>query len=305
MNEQIKTEELIIETPELETKKNKPGFLYKIQQKIANSQYTYLFFAFLVPAVIMYIVYIALGIHPFGERSVLVLDLNGQYVYFFEALRNFVRGDASLLYSFSRALGGEFLGIYAYYLASPLSYLVALFPTAKMLEALLVIILLKTGLCGVTFGFYLHKNSHNRNKFIIVAFSVMYALCAYAVVYQNNIMWLDALICLPLITYGIEQLIKFGKYKLFVVSLATAIMSNFYMGCYIFLLLYVFSEARAKQSAQSKGAFLALAWKSGCFLGYRRYGKRGYNSFGLLFTRIRKERFFKPQLGILGKLPDS
>ncbi len=224
------------------------GFLQKIQRKISSSQYSYLFFAFFIPAVIMYIVYAAMEIHPFGEHSVLVLDLNGQYVYFFEALRNFVRGDASLLYSFSRALGGEFMGIYAYYLASPLSYIVALFPTTKMLEALLVIILIKTGLCGASFGFYLHKNSKHHNKFIIVAFSVMYALCAYAVVYQNNIMWIDALICLPLITYGIEQLIKFGKYKLFVVSLATAIMSNFYIGYMIciwvaiYFFYYFFSQ---------------------------------------------------------------
>ena len=236
MNEQIKTEELLAKTPE----NKKAGFLQRIQKKIANSPYSYLFFAFLIPAIIMYVVYIAMEIHPFGEHSVLVLDLNGQYVYFFEALRNFVRGDASLLYSFSRALGGEFLGIYAYYLASPFSYIVALFPTTKMLEALLVIILLKTGLCGLTFGFYLHKNSLNRNKFIIVAFSVMYALCAYAVVYQNNVMWIDALICLPLITYGIEQLIKFGKYKLFVFSLTTAIMSNFYIGYMICIWVVIY-----------------------------------------------------------------
>ena len=211
-------------------KKNPLDFLRNIQKKISCGQYSYLFFAFFIPAVIMYIVYVAMEIHPFGENSVLVLDLNGQYVYFFEALRNFVHGDASLLYSFSRALGGEFLGIYAYYLASPLSYIVALFPATRMLEALLVIILLKTGLCGLSFGFYLHKNSQHRNKFIVVAFACMYALCAYAVVYQNNTMWIDALIWLPLLTYGIEQLIKFGKYKLFVVSLALTVMSNFYIG---------------------------------------------------------------------------
>ena len=102
-------------------------FLRNVQKKISSSEYSYLIFAFLVPAIIMYVVYVAMEIHPFGDNSVLVLDLNGQYVYFFEALRNFVRGDASLLYSFSRALGGEFMGIYAYYLASPFSYFNMLF----------------------------------------------------------------------------------------------------------------------------------------------------------------------------------
>ena len=239
------------------------NFLRSIQKRMSDSQYSYLLLAFLIPTVIMYVVYLAMEIHPFGDGSVLVLDLNGQYVYFFEALRNFVRGDASLLYSFSRALGGEFMGMYAYYLASPISYIVALFPTERMLEALLVIILLKTGLCGASFGYYLHKNSRVPNRFAVLAFSTMYALCAYAVIYQNNIMWIDALICLPLITYAIEQLIKFRKYKLFVISLALGIISNFYIGymlCIwvaIYYFYYFFSHNDGRNNPiQEKSHFL-------------------------------------------------
>ena len=90
--------------------------------------HAYLAVAFLCPALVLLAAYFAFGVYPFGGESVLVLDLNAQYVYFFGALRRVLHGDASLFYSFSRALGGEFLGIFAYYLASPLSFLVALFP---------------------------------------------------------------------------------------------------------------------------------------------------------------------------------
>ncbi|MGM9684067.1 MAG: YfhO family protein, partial [Eubacteriales bacterium] len=217
-------------------------FLRRLQNRIARSPSSYLAYAFIIPTIIMLLVYICMELHPFGDGSVLVLDLNAQYVYFFEALRNFVRGDAELLYSFSRALGGEFMGIYAYYLASPLSYIVALFPTERMLEAMLVLILTKTGLCGFTFGFYLHRHSEHPNKLAVIAFSSMYALSAYAVVYQSNVMWTDALIWLPIICYSIEQLIKFRRYKLFVISLSVAVMSNFYIGymlC-IFVAVYFF-----------------------------------------------------------------
>ncbi len=226
------------------------GYLSIIQNKIATWQYSYLFFCFLVPVVVMYLVYLAMEIHPFGDGSVLVLDLNGQYVYYFEALRNIICGDGSMLYTFFRGLGGEFIGIYAYYLASPLSYIVCLFPQARILEAILTIILLKVGLCGLSFGFYLHKNSSHQNKLVTVTFSVMYALCAYAVIYQSNVMWIDALIWLPLITYGIEQLIKNRKYKLFVISLALAIMSNYYIGYMIciYVMLYYFYYCLAHPS---------------------------------------------------------
>ncbi|MBQ8002390.1 MAG: YfhO family protein, partial [Clostridia bacterium] len=165
----------------------KPGLF----QKIFKSPYLYLSLCFALPVVVMYLSYLAMQIHPFGDGSVLVLDLNGQYVYFFEALRNFVHGDASLLYSFSRALGGEFMGIYAYYLASPLSYLVALFPQGRMLEALLCLFLLKTGGCGLTFGYYLHKTSRKPNRISVVCFSMLYALSAYCIVQQHNTMWID------------------------------------------------------------------------------------------------------------------
>ena len=164
MNNEIQQENTI-----LEAKQNKKGFLPSALTRLYSKlcplkEYLYLAFAFLIPVALMYLVYVAMEIHPFGDNSVLVLDLNGQYVYFFEALRNFIRGDASLLYSFSRALGGEFMGMYAYYLASPLSYIVVLFPQTRILEALLCIILLKTGLCGLTFGYYLHKSAKLKSK---------------------------------------------------------------------------------------------------------------------------------------------
>lgn len=235
MKEKISTDVLNTEQPKL-------SFLRRLQQRITTSRSSYLAFCFIVPMVIMYLAYLARGIHPFGDGSVLVLDLNAQYVYFYEALRAFVHGDADILYSFSRSLGGEFIGIYAYYVASPLSYIVALFPKERILEALLTIFVLKTGLCGLSFGFYLHKNSNKPNKLMVLTFSIMYALSAYAIIHQHNSMWIDALILLPLITYGIEQLIKFGKFKLFVISLALCIWSNYYIGymvC-IYVALYFF-----------------------------------------------------------------
>ena len=217
-------------------------FLAKLQEKISTSKSAYLAFCFIVPLALTYLVYLALGIYPFGDSSVLILDLNGQYVYFFEALRNTIYGDGSFLYSFFRNLGGEFMGMYAYYLASPLSYLVVLFPQDRILDALLTIILLKAGFSGLTFGYYLHKNSKQRNPISIITFSAMYALCAYSVVYQHNIMWMDAMIWLPLVTLGIEQLIKRGKYKLFVISLSLLIISHFYIGymACIFVAIYFF-----------------------------------------------------------------
>ena len=206
----------------------------------------YLLLCMAIPVFLVYLIYLAREIHPFGDGCVLVLDLNGQYVWFFEALRNFVYGDGSLLYSFERALGGEFLGIYAYYIASPFSYLVCLFPKTKMLEALLTLFLLKTAICGGTFGYYMKKTAVRKNPVSIVIFSVCYAVSSYAIVQQHNTMWIDAMMWLPLITLGIEELIRCGKFKLYTFLLAVTLFSNFYIGfmvcfwcAFYFILFYL------------------------------------------------------------------
>lgn len=202
---------------------------------------SHLLWCFLLPLAIMLFVYVLDGVYPFGERSILVLDLNGQYVGFFGALRDAVWGDSSLLYSFARTLGGEMMGIYAYYLASPLSYIVCLFPKENINEALLLIFVLKTGLSGLTFGYYMHRRRY-AEPFVAVAFSCLYALSSFAVVMQHNTMWMDCLVLLPLLTLGLEELIRYRRFKLFVFALALSLLSNFYIGymvC-IYVLIYFF-----------------------------------------------------------------
>ena len=167
---EIKAPLIDIETQEKKGVKQRLSELYK--------KYGFLGYAALVPAAIFFLIYVARGIHPFGNGTVLVLDLNGQYAYFFEYLREAVTtGDLSLLYSWERALGGEMMGLYAYYLASPLSYIVCLFPKENLQDALFVMFLIKSSLCGVTMGYYLTKIMPKAKKINIIAFSTYKCPC--------------------------------------------------------------------------------------------------------------------------------
>lgn len=217
------------------------GAFVRAVKSIVRDKRTYLALCFIVPSSIMALMYFCMGVYPVDNGSVLVLDLNGQYVYFFEGLRALLHGDGSILYSFSRAMGGEFFGIYAYYLASPLSWIVALFPKENITEALFVMFLIKCGWCGLDFGIYVHC-TRKRRPAAAVMFSTMYALTAYAVVMGHNTMWIDCVALLPLVTLGLERLIKQGRFKLYVISLAVAVWSCFYIGymmC-IYVALYFF-----------------------------------------------------------------
>ena len=233
---------------------------------------SYLIWCALIPFSLMLVMYAILRVFPFGDNSVLVLDLNGQYVGFYEALRAFVYGDGSMLYSFARSLGGEMMGIYAYYIASPLSYIVALFPREAMTEALLFIFLLKTGLCGLTFGYYLDTKKYAR-PIETVIFSSLYALCSFSIVMQNNSMWMDCLFLLPLLTLGIERVIKYRRFVLYVFSLALALLSNFYIGymlciytvIYFFYYSFAYTRNRENNPLREKGQYLRSLLRMGVY----------------------------------------
>ena len=202
----------------------------------------YIGFAFLVPAVLMTLIYVALGVWPVGERSALVLDLNAQYVYYIEKFRSIFADGGSFLYSFERALGGEFMGIVAYYVASPFNLLTLLFPKEWMTEVVMAIMILKCGFCGFNFAIYAHCRFDKRRPIATIIFASMYALCSFGVVMQSNLMWIDCMLLFPLVLLGMDRLIKFGEYKLYTLTLALAIFSNYYIGymmC-IFLLFYFF-----------------------------------------------------------------
>lgn len=220
--------------------------------KIIKSKKIYLL-SFFVPAFILLIAYFIFGIYPFGSESVLVLDLNGQYVYYYEHLKDVIEGNASPFISWSRNLTGETMGIFAYYLASPFMIFVVLFPRALITWGILLMQMCKVGTAGVTFCYYLQKSKKIRPDSSVL-FSWLYALMSYMVVQLMNPMWLDGLIYLPLIIYGLEKLIDEGKMLRFVIPLALMFMAHFYIGwmeaffCVLYFLFYYFSQREEKFS---------------------------------------------------------
>ncbi len=215
--------------------------------RIKTSEYLYLFAAFLLPFTIMLGVYACMGIHPFGNNSVLILDLQAQYIYYYEEIRSLLTEGGSFLYSWKRTLGGEFMGIIAYYGASIYNLFFVVFPKSMIADAMMFINLMKIGSMGLTFGIYIHK-TRRPGEMKTIALSTMYALCAYSVVQTINPMWLDAVVFLPLLILGLERLITEKKMILYTVTLTYIFIANYYIGymtgifTFIYFLYYYFSS---------------------------------------------------------------
>lgn len=198
------------------------------------------FVAFLIPAILMYIAYAMFGMYPFGGESVLVLDLNGQYIYYFEALRDaFWSGEESVFYDWSRNLSGGYAGIIGYYLASPFTLIILLLPRTMLLGAMLILQLAKVGSAGLTFCYFLRK-SKGLSELQAVVFSTLYALCAYGVIQLIDPMWLDGLVLLPLIILGVEYLIDDGRKINYIIPLAIMFIANFYIGYMIGIFTFIY-----------------------------------------------------------------
>ena len=208
----------------------------------------YFWIGMLIPILLAGMGFVIIGIWPFGDGTMLIIDSLHQYLPFYTDFHEKLRSGGSLLYSFSAGLGYNFWATYAYYLASPFNFLIALVPTKNVCDFMDLCILLKIGLCGGCMTWYLHRRN-TRSFALSAAFGTMFALSNFMIGYYFNLMWLDSVAMLPLCMCGIEMICGIGTDRrlsdtsdgrLYAAALAYGIWCNYYIGfmlC-IFSVLY-------------------------------------------------------------------
>ena len=203
--------------------------------------------AFAIPCVGMLFVMMISEYEPFGKYSMLYSDMYHQYYPFFVAFRKALRSGDSLLFSWNVGLGMDYLGLISYYLASPLNMLSVLVPEDLLLEFFSLLMPIKLGLAGLFFAIFL-KRLFGKDDLSIAVFGGFYGLCAWALGFQWNIMWLDSFALLPLVALGTVSLLRDKKFLLYTLTLFQAIFSNYYIGffvcIFVFLLFFVYEICR-------------------------------------------------------------
>ena len=182
--------------------------------------------AFAVPVLVMLSAYLANGI--FTQWSILINDLSSQYSAFLLYYRNSML-ENGIFYSFSKALGGNFFGIFTYYLTSPFNLLVFLFPSDRVEIPVAIMILLRFGLASVAFSWFVQKVKPNCSKLVATVFGVVYALSAYMVVLCYHLLWGDVYFMLPLIIGFLLDIFEGKSCRNFVIAFSCMIYSNYYM----------------------------------------------------------------------------
>jgi len=170
--------------------------------------------------------------NPVGTGMILISDFWQQYFPFISDFWHRLRGGNSLLWSWTAGGGHNYIANIAYYKASPFNVLAALFPHSVLREVLQVFLVVKIGCAGAAMCAYLHRTTGKLDRMLPV-FATFYALCGFTLAYYWNVMWMDTFALLPVVMLGVHALVTAGKYRLFVLSLAAAIIFNFYMGIFV------------------------------------------------------------------------
>ncbi len=214
--------------------------------------------AFLIPAAVMLAVYASMGMAPWGDKTILASDMADQYVEFFCALKS---GD--LFFSWSKALGTSYIGVFSYYVSSPLSLLTLPVPNGYMPVALMFLTALKIGLAGASFALYSRRMFPDGGAASLIC-AVSYALMSYNAAYSLCIMWLDGVVWLPLILLALERILAGRGFGPFVAALAVCFFSTWYISYMIGAFCLLYFIARCAMLRLSDGE---LAAASGRFLG--------------------------------------
>ena len=168
-----------------------------------------------------------------GDNTILYSDSQYQYYQSFIYLKQLLENGS--FYSFQSGFGTPMIATIAYYLGPLSNLLVKFFDNIELF--LLITVLIKISLCGITMYNYL---KYNYNSKYIFVFSTAYALSFYILANYFQFMWLDAYLLSPLLLLGIDKIIKEKKYLLYGITLFLIILSNYYMGymCCLFAVLY-------------------------------------------------------------------
>ena len=119
----------------------------------------------------------------------------------------------------------------------------------------LFLTILKIGLSGLTFGLLL-KYRFGTARPAVALFSMLYGLMSYSIAYSMCIMWLDAVIWLPIVIFGAERILAGKGIGLFTGALFVSILSTYYISYMVALFVTLYFIYRGLEEGLPKKEFL-------------------------------------------------
>lgn len=199
------------------------------------------------------------GIYPFGKYAISWCDMNQQVLPFLLDLKDILSGQGNLFLNMQNGGGMNFWGVFLFFLSSPFSLLTVFVDKQDMQLFMNVLVGLKMAACALAASVFFRYRLPRLKWYCNVILGVMYAFCGFALLFYQNVMWLDIMYLFPLLVLALDRLAKKDKPLLYMIVLTLCIAVNFYMSymlvlCILFymgLFLLLYKQENRKRAAST------------------------------------------------------
>lgn len=206
--------------------------------------------SFIIPFLLFVLFAVILGLFPFGDKTALFSDNENQFVSFYTFFKNNLLSGDNYFYTFSKNLGGDMTGFFAYYLQNPFLFLLIFAKNENIPAILYYVEALELSLAGLTFQIFLSRAKTDDNtecvslRYVSLAFSTAYSLMGYVVGYFTLQIYFCDIILLPLVILGLYMIFE-QKYRagslVYIISLTLSIITNYYIGYMVCIFSLLFA----------------------------------------------------------------
>ena len=198
----------------------------------------YFITSFLV-LIIFTIIFFVENMFPFGNDSLVWSDMHEQIVPMYYHFYDSIFGDSSLLIDFTSSGGTNFIGVMAYYIMSPVSLVLLLFPRDMLLYGTSLVIVLKFLLAALSCLYFISKYFKKINTPYQILLSLLYTFSSYSFSLYVITSWMDIVYIFPFLMIGLKKLLDLEDTKLYIIMLVFSLVFCYYLS-FILLLFIIF-----------------------------------------------------------------
>ena len=159
----------------------------------------------------MMVFYYQNSMYPFGTRSLSWCDMSQQVVPLLNQFKDILDGKSGFFLNMKNSGGMNFFGVFFFFLASPFTFLVKFVDKADMMMFANVLVALKMSATAFTASLCFTLCRKKLDPFSVMLLSVMYPVSGYAMMYFQNIIWLDMMYLFPLLMIALDRITRRQK----------------------------------------------------------------------------------------------
>lgn len=183
------------------------------------------------------VVFIKNDLFPLGPRTLSWCDMTQQVVPLLADFKDILAGNANMFLNMGNAGGMDFIGIFFFFLSSPFTFLVALVQKQDLLLFMNILVVLKMLVCAFTASFFFKKVFPALKPAFNIALSAMYAFSGFALMFYQNVVWLDMMYLFPLLMLSLRAIVKEKKLWPYTVTFAAVLVVNYYLSYMVCLFI--------------------------------------------------------------------